>query len=452
MPWSLLLEEVKSLPRGRWTLLAAAIWLSLLTFLAALVLGTEGPGLYSFLVMAYVVPTLGLLPITAGYVASDRSSRFVQAVFTSPVRRGGYFAAKLAPPLTVGLAYLAATLPFLAVFAVHVGVPPLAWSFLLLSLALMVCCVALGGLFGILFVGRTTAAAVGSSASFAAFSGVAVFGLPMVLGLPDGLPRKMLMALIHASPLTLAFDATGLYGFVRAVDGLASGLGFALLTLGALGLGGWIFVRHQAAETWETTRGGRLRIAAALVLLAVLPAGLANATYAPAPPSVWQGQASPNGVDVHFVLPGLPMRSLETQPTYDNGKPTPLDALVVFRREVSFPLLDVRLESTSTNATLAGAHAPRIDGWEPPEPDATPRVLRIPVTATFHSAGVLGRMPVEISYLFSWTDGNGTRHQEAGRALVRVHEPGAPLQLALAGTPALFLCVGGYALRRWRTR
>ena len=69
-------------------------------------------------------------------------------------------------PFTLAAAYYAALVPMLAVYAWHVGVPPLLHKFLLCTPGLLLVSVAIGALTGVLFIGRSLAAATGAGVGF----------------------------------------------------------------------------------------------------------------------------------------------------------------------------------------------------------------------------------------------------------------------------------------------
>lgn len=450
--WPLLREEVRALPRGRWGLLAAAAWLVAVTLLVAGVLGSEGPALFSILVMMYVLPTLALAPITAGYVASDRSTRFVQSVFTAPVRRGEYLVAKLLPPLLLGALYLAATMPFHLVYAWRVGLSPLALPFLGLAAALILCLVAVGGLLGVLFTSRGTAAPTGAALAFAAFSGLAPIGLALAQTLSQGAVREALLRALHLSPVMLLFDAAGLHGFVVPGAPLRAALALALLTLGAFLLAAWVFVRHQAAETWETTRSGAALVAAALLAVALLPMAVADTAYGDPAPRVRQ-----SGGDLGVLL--LPRGgALEQGPRHDDplplGRPLEMDVILVFGNTTSLPLLDLELASANANATFTfqASGLERVDDLPPTEPGSPQQMLRVPATVVLHNSGVLGRDVVEYGVRAEWRDAAGAHHEKVGISLAWAEAKGASLHLLLAGLPGIGLCLFGYATRRWSVR
>jgi len=64
-------------------------------------------------------------------MAGPRANRFVECVFTAPVRRRDWLAAKFLVLLTLAAAYYIALLPSMLVYTAHVGVPLLLHKYLL---------------------------------------------------------------------------------------------------------------------------------------------------------------------------------------------------------------------------------------------------------------------------------------------------------------------------------
>src|SRR6476660_1925669 len=140
------LEELKATMRGRFAWLGAAVVLLAVGGLATV--GTQDSWLDGYGIIAYGVVPLMFVPLAAGFIASARASRFVESVFTAPVRRGDWLAAKILVLLTMALAYDIALLPMMAVYALHVGVPPLLHYFLWWTPGLLLASVAIGTLIG----------------------------------------------------------------------------------------------------------------------------------------------------------------------------------------------------------------------------------------------------------------------------------------------------------------
>src|SRR5215471_11699131 len=157
---TLFVEELNATMRGRFAWLGAGVMLLAVGGLATV--GTQDTWLDGYGIIAYGVVPLGFIPLAAGFIASARASRFVESVFTAPVRRGDWLIAKILVLLTMAAAYYIALLPMLAVYAAHVGVPLLLQKFLIWTPALLLASVAVGTLIGVLFIGRSVAAPAGA--------------------------------------------------------------------------------------------------------------------------------------------------------------------------------------------------------------------------------------------------------------------------------------------------
>ena len=117
------LEELKATMRGRFAWLGAAVVLLAVGALATV--GTQDTWLDGYGIIAYGLVPLAFIPLAAGFIAGARASRFVESVFTAPVRRGEWLAAKILVLLTFAAGYYVALMPMMLVYVAHVGVPPL---------------------------------------------------------------------------------------------------------------------------------------------------------------------------------------------------------------------------------------------------------------------------------------------------------------------------------------
>jgi ABC-type Na+ efflux pump permease subunit len=116
-------EELKATMRGRFTWLGAAVILLAVGGLATV--GTQDTWLYGYGIIAYGLVPLGFVPVAAGMIASPRVNRFVECVFTAPVNRRDWLAAKFLVQFTLAVAYYVALVPMMLVYVWHVGLPPL---------------------------------------------------------------------------------------------------------------------------------------------------------------------------------------------------------------------------------------------------------------------------------------------------------------------------------------
>src|SRR5205823_2055874 len=105
--------------RGRFAWLGAAVILLAVGGLATV--GTQDAWLDGYGIIAYCLVPLAFIPFAAGAIASPRANRFVESVFTAPVERRTWLAAKVLVLFTFAGAYYVALLPMLAVYTHHVG-------------------------------------------------------------------------------------------------------------------------------------------------------------------------------------------------------------------------------------------------------------------------------------------------------------------------------------------
>src|SRR5205807_5863696 len=114
--------------RGRFAWLGAAVLLMAVGGLATV--ATQDTWLDGYGIIAYFLVPLAFIPLAAGVIASPRANRFVESLFTAPVERRHWFAAKVLVVLTLAAAYYLALMPILAVYAHHVPLPLLLRKFL----------------------------------------------------------------------------------------------------------------------------------------------------------------------------------------------------------------------------------------------------------------------------------------------------------------------------------
>jgi hypothetical protein len=95
-------EELKATMRGRFAWLGAAVILLAVGGLATV--GTQDTWLDGYGIIAYGLIPLGFIPVAAGMIASPRVNRFVESVFTAPVNRGDWLAAKILVLVTLAAA------------------------------------------------------------------------------------------------------------------------------------------------------------------------------------------------------------------------------------------------------------------------------------------------------------------------------------------------------------
>src|ERR1035438_7803860 len=135
-------EELKATMRGRFAWLGAAVILLVVGGMATV--GTQDTWLDGYGIIAYGLVPLGFIPVAAGMIAIPRVNRFVECVFTAPVNRRDWLAAKFLVLVTLAAAYYVALLPMMTVYAWHVGIPPLLHKFLVWTPGLLLASVAIG--------------------------------------------------------------------------------------------------------------------------------------------------------------------------------------------------------------------------------------------------------------------------------------------------------------------
>src|SRR5499427_3857283 len=144
---TLYVEELKATMCGRFAWLGAGVILFAVGCLATV--ATQDTWLDGYGIIAYFLVPLAFIPLAAVAVANPRANRFVESVFTAPVERRDWFAAKVLVILTLAAAYYVALLPMLAVYVHHVGVPLLLKKFLLWAPGILVASISIGTLIGV---------------------------------------------------------------------------------------------------------------------------------------------------------------------------------------------------------------------------------------------------------------------------------------------------------------
>lgn len=114
-------EELRALMRGRFAWLGAGVVLLALGGLAAV--ATQDTWLDSYGVVAYFLAPPMFLPLAAGSIAAPRANRFVESLFTAPVERREWLAARILVLLTLGAAYHLALVPMMLVYVSQIGMP-----------------------------------------------------------------------------------------------------------------------------------------------------------------------------------------------------------------------------------------------------------------------------------------------------------------------------------------
>ncbi|MBI2077443.1 MAG: hypothetical protein HYT80_03600 [Euryarchaeota archaeon] len=277
--WVLYAEGLRAITRSKMSAVSLAILLGGVALFAVFV-GTYADGNDIFLFLAYLVVPSGVAALAAIQLATPRTTKFVQAVFTAPVSRPAYLAAHVAVAVTVGALYIAFTLPFMGLHALHDAMPPDFASYVAAGLLLTLHGAAFGTLAGTVCTGRSIipAALVGALPILLllcvplVFAAVWSWEYDPVTGV-GALSRdsRILLHLAHASPHVNVMDGLGLWSEeVVPKQPVRSTLWLLGSAVGMIVSAAWIFLRLQGVEDWESS--GRKQAGAAFLVLALLAA------------------------------------------------------------------------------------------------------------------------------------------------------------------------------------
>jgi ABC-type transport system involved in multi-copper enzyme maturation permease subunit len=414
---TLYIEELKATMRGRFAWLGAAVVLLAVGGLATV--GTQDTWLDGYGIIAYGLVPLGFIPMAAGMIASPRVNRFVECVFTAPVNRRDWLAAKFLVLVTLAAAYYIALLPMMAVYAAHVGVPPLLHKMLVWTPGLLIASLAVGTLIGVLFVGSSLAAPIGAGMGVLL---VYAFLLPLeelMVGRGDGATRTGHLTL--ASPAVLLKNALGFALATNRIPATTTRTWICLVAMvvGALTLAAWVFLRAQGVETWEATRGQRWTIALTLIALGLLPVTFADTNYDNPAPRANNAPAlrgmSRAGINAALVAPGgrLPGRccssvlNREDWPPLGTDENTARDLLLLLPVETSAAVKNLHV-------TIAGEDGLQITGDAGALDQAAPNLETHrygndsgPTMADGHhvQTGWIARIPITVNPTKPWDIG-----------------------------------------------
>ncbi len=482
MTWpvaTIYVEELKAVMRGRFAWVGVAVVLLAVGGLATV--GTQDTWLDGYGIIAYGVVPLAFIPLAAGFIASARANRFVESVFTAPVERADWLAAKMLVLVTFAVGYSVALLPMLIVYAAHVGIPPLLREFLWWTPGLLVASVAVGSLVGVLFIGQNIAAPAATGMGvLLAYAGLMPLQELMV-GQANGASRTGHVTLM--SPAVLLKNGLG---FALAVGNVPSTtlwtwISLAVIVIGAVALAVWVFLRAQGVETWEATRRQRWTIAIAIAALAVMPSLLADTNYdKPAPrqngaPAI-RALFSRAGSSLALVEPGdhAPSRCCSTILNRDDimamgtDENTVRDLLILLPVDTSQPVTDLQIQ-------LLGENGLRVTAIDPSALDRTTPHLE---TRTYEgdsgpadpsgrhiTTGWVARVPVTLDPTKPWDIG-GDRYPLTVKGTYRVAGEPQPrafsfraaidaqvgsgiYEMGVASSLLPLFCIG-LAIARWR--
>jgi ABC-type transport system involved in multi-copper enzyme maturation permease subunit len=472
-------EELKATARGRFAWIGAAVVLLAVGGLATV--GTQDTWLDGYGIVAYGLVPLAFIPLAAGFIASARASRFVESVFTAPVRRGDWLAAKMLVLLTLAAGYYAALVPMMLIYAAHVGIPPLLHEFLLWTPGLLIASVAVGTLIGVLFIGRSIAAPVGAGMGVLLVYAALIPLHELMVAQANGATRTGHLTL--ASPAVLLKNGLGFALAVASVPATTTWTWISLIGVvaGAFALAVWVFLRAQGVETWEATRGQRWAITLSILALSVMPSILAETNYdKPAPrqnnaPAI-RALFSRAGSSLALVEPGrpAPARCCSTILNRDDimamgtDENTRRDLLLLLPVDTSQTVTDLHIELigengltvTATDAAALDVATPRLETRTYPN-DSGPADSN----GRHIASGWVARVPVLLNPTNPWDIG-GDRYPLTVKAAYRVAGESAPrafssraavdaqvangiYEMGAAAMVLPLVCIGA-AIRRWR--
>ena len=467
---TLVVEELRSLLRNVFALAAVAVVLALLALAGAFALGGAG-AIDGFLLLMWVVAPLGVSIVLATRVASARRSRFVDSLYTTPLRQPTWLAAQAIVGAVMAAFVLLVTAPFVLVYAAHLGAPPNALGLLLTGVAVGAFAVAFGLFCGVIVGDAGGGAAAGLAGGGAALSFVA-FVVQGVLntGSPEPLALQVIRVM-HLSPITLAVEGSGLtlFGVIPSSPTPAA-LGLIALALGMLAAAWLAFTRHQGPLGWEP-RAGSWLVPLLVVASIALPIATANVDYHAIPDDRSIRFNPGDHTKIGFVAQGAPIDNVSFSPftTLRNrplwfGQDNAFDMLVMLDVPANASIRDVHV-ATAGGASfivdggtldMVGAALPEGTATAPAffdeARDATPSpVFRVPVV--FHpvkaNAILYAHANIAINTTFV---ADGQPYASNGSIPLTTHVPHASAQLLAAGAPLPLAFATGAIARKLKTR
>lgn len=464
--------------RGRFAWVGAGVILLAVGCVATV--GTQDTWLDGYGIIAYFLVPLAFVPLSAVFLASPRANRFVESVFTAPVERRDWLAAKILVVVTLAAAYYVALVPMVLVYAHHVGMPWLLQKLLIWAPCLLFVSITIGSLIGVMFIGQSIAApaATGMGVLLAYAGFVPLQELLVAQG--NGATRTGHLTLM--SPPVLLKNAFGFTLAVGSIPATTTRTWISLLAviIGALALAVWAFLRAQGVETWEANWGQRWTIALGIVLIAVLPVLIADTNYdKPAPhatnaPAI-QRLFARAGSSLALTWPGgqPPVRCCSTilnrdeWPPFGTDEPTRRDLLVLLPVDATQRVTDLHIQVVGENGLEASGNPDSLA----PAPEALETHTYPndsgPAAADGHHVvtGWMGRVPMTLIPRQPWDIGGvryplrvtATYHVEgesgmrtfSSRAAIDAQVSNAIYEMGAASLILPFVCFGA-AFKRWR--
>jgi len=475
---TLYVEELRATMRGRFAWVGAGVILLAVGCVATV--GTQDTWLDGYGIIAYFLVPLAFVPLSAVFLASPRANRFVESVFTAPVERRDWLAAKILVVVTLAAAYYVALVPMVLVYAHHVGMPWLLQKLLIWAPCLLFVSITIGSLIGVMFIGQSIAApaATGMGVLLAYAGFVPLQELLVAQG--NGATRTGHLTLM--SPGVLLKNAFGFTLAVGSIPATTTRTWISLLAviIGALALAVWAFLRAQGVETWEANWGQRWTIALGIVLIAVLPVLIADTNYdKPAPHSTnapaIQRLFARAGSSLALTWPGgqPPARCCSTilnrdeWPPFGTDEPTRRDLLVLLPVDATQRVTDLHIQVVGENGLEASGNPDSLA----PAPEALETHTYPndsgPAAADGHHVvtGWMGRVPMTLIPRQPWDIGGvryplrvtATYHVEgdsgmrtfSSRAAIDAQVSNAIYEMGAASLILPLVCFGA-AFKRWR--
>jgi hypothetical protein len=474
---TLYVEELRATMRGRFAWVGAGVILLAVGCVATV--GTQDTWLDGYGIIAYFLVPLAFIPLSAVFLASPRANRFVESVFTAPVERRDWLAAKILVVMTLAAAYYVALVPMVLVYAHHIGMPLLLQKLLIWAPCLLFVSITIGSLIGVMFIGQSIAApaATGMGVLLAYAGFVPLQELLVAQG--NGATRTGHLTLM--SPAVLLKNAFGFTLAVGSIPATTTRTWISLLAviIGALALAVWTFLRAQGVETWEANWGQRWTIALGIVLIAVLPVLIADTNYdKPAPhttnaPAI-QRLFARAGSSLALTWPGgqplarccSTILNRDEWPPFGTDGPTRRDLLVLLPVDATQRVTDLHIQVVGENGLEASGNpdslAPAPEALEThtypndsgPAADGhhvvTGWMERIPMTLIPRQPWDIGgvRYPLRVTATYH-VEGESGMRTFSSRAAIDAQVSNAIYEMGAASLILPFVCFGA-AFKRWR--
>ena len=459
---SLVREELRALPRNTFALAAIGIVFGLLAVPVSF-LYTGEAGLEETLLFTWLVIPLVVAVVVAARVASARRTRFVDSLYTTPLRQPTWIAAQAIVGAILGLLVLAVQVPFLVVFVVWLGVPAILPPLALAALGVAAFAVALGLFCGVIVGDASPLAAAGLAGGIAFLSFILFLVHMAVLGGPPTASRDMMLRLTALSPVALAADVPGLALVgVKPVEAWRPIAGIVGVTAG-LACAGWLaYTRAQGPLGWETRRS-RVVIVALAAAAVLAPVATAAVAFEELPTGAYDDPGE--HAWIAFVERGAPIDpsvfeigAIASEPHLPVGQDVAVDMLVLVVAPEGATVRGVHVQVSGTDVVrVVDGGQRRVPSGEPdarvtlPDDDTLRPVYRVPLTLRALSAEELGNSPSPIGVRTEFT-ANGRTYVSAGQMVLLGDVPGALPQLLGMGLLLPGAALAGFVIRHRRTR